>query len=382
MKLSYQTGSRILGVALLAGIWSLACSSSNSNNGTSSTGGSTGTAGSSATGGSSTVGTHTGGLAATGGTHNTGGASSTSPATGGATTAATTATGGTTTAATSSTGGTTTSSSSTGGSTTTSTSATAAPPQRLLRQRAARAARPPRLRQWAAPLAPPAAPPWAAPLAQLAVPRAQVPPSFTIGKARQARARICSDGTTSATGVTLSVSSAEKVDGSQSLDVGVPHYRARQHRETLAPRRPRVQWTSTLLLRPILAGRDRHIQRLGTHGRRLTLVSGFLAIQRLEWTGLFDVHFSYTQCLEVIYVHHSQHFAGWHTGAWAATWRKRRRHVCRRRRVRGRGYCMRRHDKLQRTGTGTFDFETAGSTSGWAVGGSPAPTDTTVAQFN
>ncbi len=84
MKLSYHSGSRILGVALLAGIWSVACSGSNNNNTTTTTGGT-----------SSTSPTATGGKAGTGG----------APATGGVTAAAGAHTGGTSSAATSATGG-------------------------------------------------------------------------------------------------------------------------------------------------------------------------------------------------------------------------------------------------------------------------------------
>jgi len=90
MKLSCIAGSRIVGVALLAGLWSLACSSDEGDT-TTTTGGKAGVGGATSTGGktgvtggaSSTA--KTGGAPATGGAVAAGGAtSSTAPKTGGA----------------------------------------------------------------------------------------------------------------------------------------------------------------------------------------------------------------------------------------------------------------------------------------------------------
>lgn len=95
MKLSCIRGSRIVGVALLAGLWALACSSDEGDSaattggaasvgGAAATGGKTGVTGGK-TGTSTTSTAKTGGAAATGGTAATGGASSgTAPKTGGA----------------------------------------------------------------------------------------------------------------------------------------------------------------------------------------------------------------------------------------------------------------------------------------------------------
>ena len=90
MKLSCITGSRIVGVALLAGLWTLACSSDEGDT-TTTTGGKASVGGATATGGKTGVtgGTSstakTGGAPATGGAVAAGGASSsTAPKTGGA----------------------------------------------------------------------------------------------------------------------------------------------------------------------------------------------------------------------------------------------------------------------------------------------------------
>lgn len=95
MKLSCITGSKIVGVALLSGLWALACSSDEGDN-TAATGGATSVGGAATTGGktgvtggktgtSTTSTAKTGGAAATGGVAATGGASSsTAPKTGGA----------------------------------------------------------------------------------------------------------------------------------------------------------------------------------------------------------------------------------------------------------------------------------------------------------
>lgn len=104
MKRSYYSCSNILGVALLAGLWTIACSSDEGTNNTA-TGGST----ASSTGGKSSTGTAKTGGASSTGTAKTGGA----PGTGG--TVATTGTGGA--SATSTTG-----TKPTGGTTSTSTS--------------------------------------------------------------------------------------------------------------------------------------------------------------------------------------------------------------------------------------------------------------------
>jgi len=112
MKRSYYSSSKILGVALLAGLWTIACSSDEgSNNGTggsrSATGGkaSTGTTAPKTGGASSTSNTRTGGASPTGGVSSTtvGGTSSaggttstsTSPGVGGVTGGGTTSGGGT-----------------------------------------------------------------------------------------------------------------------------------------------------------------------------------------------------------------------------------------------------------------------------------------------
>ena len=148
MKLSYHTGSRILSVALLAGIWSVACSSDKTDTGgtadttggatvaSSSTGGAKATGGTSAkaTGGAATGGAATGGAAtggaATGGAATGGAATGGAPAgTGGAATGGVTSTGTSTTAGGAATGGvtgtgtsTTAGGAATGGTTSTSTS--------------------------------------------------------------------------------------------------------------------------------------------------------------------------------------------------------------------------------------------------------------------
>ncbi len=136
MKLSYNTGSRILGVALLAGIWSAGCSSNNNDTGV---GGTAGTTGGSTATSSSTGGAKAGGATSTGGTSAkaTGGATAAatggapaatggSKATGGTTATATTAaTGGAATGGVTSTGTSTAAGGATGGVTSTGTSTTA-----------------------------------------------------------------------------------------------------------------------------------------------------------------------------------------------------------------------------------------------------------------
>ena len=96
MKLFYNTGSRIVGIALLAGLWSLACSSDEGDNttttggkasvgGAAATGGKTGVTGgkTGVTGGASST-ARTGGAPAIGGAAAGGASSSTAPKTGGA----------------------------------------------------------------------------------------------------------------------------------------------------------------------------------------------------------------------------------------------------------------------------------------------------------
>jgi hypothetical protein len=77
MTRSYNSCSKILGVALLAGLWAIACSSDDNNGGGGATGGATGTGGKAST---STTAAKTGGAPSTSNTAKTGGA----PSTGGA----------------------------------------------------------------------------------------------------------------------------------------------------------------------------------------------------------------------------------------------------------------------------------------------------------
>jgi hypothetical protein len=104
MKLSQISGNEIVGVALLAGMWTLGCSSSSSGDDTASGGSGTTGGATSATGGKSSTGgssTKTGGASATGGASSTVAKTGGAPATGGA------GAGGTSSMSTAKTGGTT-----------------------------------------------------------------------------------------------------------------------------------------------------------------------------------------------------------------------------------------------------------------------------------